>query len=688
MAEKIIVTLEVDAKAGNNAVSALEKAITEASKGANTLADAEQRVFDIQKKQITQNAKLNAELQKNLKAANDTTLSIDKRLKAQSQVNEITEKLIKNETELAAAQIAKLQTELKTTENLKERNKLQLEIQRINANLFKSEQSLSAQREQSSDAFKNDLFDINSQLDKLSGGAISGFKNIVSGVKSGVKSMGALKVAIASTGIGLLVIAAAALIEYFSNFEKPLRIVDTVMNAIGGAINAIVENFGKLLAGDFIGFFESVGDAAMDAVDATNALYDAQERIFDVQKRTIVQNAELRAQLEEGQKIAGDTTLSLEERLRGQEAVNRSSEQLIKNERELVQAQLQRLQSELALANNYKERRDLEIQIEETTANLINVEAELNRQRLDAAKAEREIIAQDQATKDAATKEEMERIKALQEERTAAILAIEDALRTANEREIFETRQKYNNLIEQARKFGQDTVELERARREALAALDPQGIDPLQQAFDKAQAELQIEKEAALQALQNRIEIDQQISDRERQGAEIRMMLAQQERDAKLAIFTSLANSIGGLIGEQTAAGKAAALASAIISTYQGINAALAQTTDITPTQTLRFANAAAVGIAGLASVKNILQTRVPGGGGGGGGSAPSIRPPQAPQVGSSMGLINPNEQGGQIGDSLAQGLSQRPVRAYVTAGDVISGTDLENRIRANGQFE
>lgn len=537
----------------------------------------------------------------------------------------------------------------------------------------------------------DNVLDLGTQLDKLSGGAVSTFKNFVSGAKSGIKSMGGLKAAISATGIGLLVTAAAALIEYFTNFEKPLRIVDSVMNAIGGAINAIVDSFDKLLEGDFVGFFTDVGDAAMDAVDATNALYDAEERLFNIQKRTIVQNAELRAELEAGQKIAADTTLSLQERLEGQEAVNRSSEQLIRNERELAAVELERLQAELAIENNYKARRELEIQIEQTTANLINIEAELGRQRQDAARAEREIIAQDRALKDAALKEEQERVMEYARIRKESLASIDAALRTSREQEIFETREKYNELIRLARKYGQDTVELERLRREELNALDGDTIDPITTRINELNAELEAERAQAMQSLQIRVNADDKALAAEQKNSEARRQLAKAEANAKLSAFQAVANSVAGLVGEQTAAGKAAALASAIISTYQGINAALAQTTDVTPTQTIRFANAAAVAITGFANVKKILSTKVPGGGGGSGGrggAGGGSSAPRPPSIGNSIGLINPTGQGEEMGKSLSQGLSSRPMKAYVVSEDVMNGIDLENKIRSSGQFE
>jgi len=527
----------------------------------------------------------------------------------------------------------------------------------------------------------DNMLDLNAKIDSLSGGALTGFKNFVGGAKGAIKSMGVLKLAIAATGIGLLVTAAAALVEYFTNFEKPLKIVDTVMNAIGGAVNALVESFDLLLSGDIFGFFGEVVDGAEAAIDATNELYEANRQIFEIQKATIVQNAELRAELEKGQKIAADTTLSLEERLKGQEAVNESSERLIENERKLAAAELRRLEAERAIENNYEARRELEIQIEQTTANLISIEAELGRQRQDAAKAEREIIAQDQAIKDTAAKTETESIAALVAARKEALAQIDAALRTANEKEVFDITTKYDELIALARKFGQDTVELERLRKEELATLENERLDSFEfdelGGFEETEAtKTQIAEEQALQ----RQWTDERIA---KETAATNKAIAKEEANAKLSIFGGLASSLSGLLGEQTAAGKATALAASLINTYQGITAALAQTTDVTPTQTLRFANAIAVGVAGFASVKKILSTKVPGGKSSGGGGAA----PQAPRVGNAIGLINPNQQGEITGQSLAQGLNEQPMRAFVVSENVTNKQNLDDQIQANGQF-
>jgi hypothetical protein len=106
--------------------------------------------------------------------------------------------------------------------------------------------------------------------------------------------------------------------------------------------------------------------------------------------------------------------------------------------------------------------------------------------------------------------------------------------------------------------------------------------------------------------------------------------------DAKMANFqaiSQLLSATASLVGEQTKAGKALAIASATIDTYVSANKVLA---DPTPMPTvLRFALAAAAIVRGLVSVKKIVDTKLPVSGGGTAG-APGGQPANQPP-----GLIN-----------------------------------------------
>jgi hypothetical protein len=102
---------------------------------------------------------------------------------------------------------------------------------------------------------------------------------------------------------------------------------------------------------------------------------------------------------------------------------------------------------------------------------------------------------------------------------------------------------------------------------------------------------------------------------------------------ANFQAVSQLLSATASLVGEQTKAGKALAIASATIDTYVSANKVLA---DPTPMPTvLRFALAAAAIVRGLVSVKKIVDTKLPVSGGGTAG-APGGQPANQP-----TGIIN-----------------------------------------------
>jgi hypothetical protein len=171
----------------------------------------------------------------------------------------------------------------------------------------------------------------------------------------------------------------------------------------------------------------------------------------------------------------------------------------------------------------------------------------------------------------------------------------------------------------------------------------------------------------------------------EGEEARKRTDLERQVQDSKVQMATDAIGALNGLIqafaGDNEKAqkrafmvNKAAGIANAVISTAQGISKALAETTDPTPTQSFRFANAALVGATGLAQIATISRQQFNGGGDidtniGGGTTAPSTSP-QFNIVGAS----------GQ--NAILESLQRNPVKAYVVGSDVTSQQELDrNRI-------
>ena len=171
----------------------------------------------------------------------------------------------------------------------------------------------------------------------------------------------------------------------------------------------------------------------------------------------------------------------------------------------------------------------------------------------------------------------------------------------------------------------------------------------------------------------NRQAINQRITEQRRSAFDEMAAIEEQERLTKLETYGVLANAaetFAGIIGKQTAVGKALAIAGALINTYKGASEVIgAKTTLPEPFGTIqKIASVASIIATGIKQVKAITAVKVPGGGGGGSvPSAPSVqtlRPTNATTT-LDQGSIN------QIGNAAG--------RAFVLETDV---TNNQERIR------
>ncbi|MEO2053321.1 MAG: hypothetical protein ABGX00_16315, partial [Allomuricauda sp.] len=167
--------------------------------------------------------------------------------------------------------------------------------------------------------------------------------------------------------------------------------------------------------------------------------------------------------------------------------------------------------------------------------------------------------------------------------------------------------------------------------------------------------------------------------DWERMSAEERQRIAEEEAKAKMMLYDATAAAFANaseLIGRETAAGKALAVASSLISTYAAIANTLKAFSGV-PVPGYAIAQSVATGLAGFAAVKNILATNVPGGYGGGASFAQPSQPPAFNVVGSSPGE--------QLIVRALNDIGSGAIKAYVVEGEVSSAEQLRrNKISAS----
>jgi len=146
------------------------------------------------------------------------------------------------------------------------------------------------------------------------------------------------------------------------------------------------------------------------------------------------------------------------------------------------------------------------------------------------------------------------------------------------------------------------------------------------------------------------------------------------ENEAKKQLLDSYLGALDGVanvIGKQTTAGKAISVASALISTYEGI----AKGVKLGYPMAIPAVISAAT--TGFAAVKNILAVKVPNGGGGGGTAPAGV----TPNLGSAP--LVPREQTtttSLTGQTLAS-MNATAARAYVVETDITNGQQRMQRI-------
>jgi hypothetical protein len=145
------------------------------------------------------------------------------------------------------------------------------------------------------------------------------------------------------------------------------------------------------------------------------------------------------------------------------------------------------------------------------------------------------------------------------------------------------------------------------------------------------------------------------------------------QQEALASAVTGALQSIATAVGEETAAGKTLAIASAIIDTYMGANKALAAGAG-TP---IGYINMAAILATGFANVRKMVATPVPG------SSDTASATPSGPSVSIVGGSADPSAQ---IARSLAQ-QNQKPIKAYAVATDMSTQQALDRRIQQNATF-
>ena len=198
---------------------------------------------------------------------------------------------------------------------------------------------------------------LTNQIDKMTGGAVSGFKNAVAGTKSFIKGLKLTKAAIIGTGIGALVIAVLGLVKAFTRSEEGARKFARAFEGVKTVTNVILDRLGmlgkavvQLFEGDFAGAAKTataavsgINDEIREEIALFDELIKREQDLEDARIKQIVATAQTRAEIKELNLVAEDTTKTLEER---EAAAARAGEL----ERALFEERKRLAEEELAIA--------------------------------------------------------------------------------------------------------------------------------------------------------------------------------------------------------------------------------------------------------------------------------------------------------------------------------------------------
>ena len=354
-----------------------------------------------------------------------------------------------------------------------------------------------------------------------------------------------------------------------------------------------------------------------------------------------------------------------------------------------------------ARKNATKEREDLQSAVDNKAAiiraNEVEIQQELTNsqnKKIDDEKAANEKIKEANKTaSDNARETRKEDLAKIKEFTAEAAKENLDATKTEQQLELEVIENKYKEQIALAKKYGKSTTEL----------IDAQGIEEREVKQKYVQAEIdamnsivlkKVEaSDLSIENLKTQVDAENIIKNEARdkdleadkEVATAQIALAQLTRDQKIQAVEAVGETfskLASLLGEQTAAGKAAAIAAATIETFLSAQKAYSATVGIPIVGPILAPINAGIAIAaGIKNIKAITSVKTPNGGGGGAGNLPT-----APSGGGGATAPNFNIVGNSGMNQLAE-LGGQPIQAYVVSGEVTSAQALDRNRIQNATF-
>jgi hypothetical protein len=728
--EKVGIKIEVDGSQVTKSVGNVRKEIKEAT---IALQQAQQQFGDYSQEAVTA-AKRVAELRDRVAEAAETAKLFDPGAKFAAfsgAINAVAGGfaavqgalgLVGVESEDLQKQLLKVQSALALSEGLSKITDSAKDFQRLNAVI------------QQTSVFQKGLAAAN--LATAAAQRVLGIATVTT--STGFK---VLRGAIVATGIGALAIGLIALVQ---NFDKVKKAVLDFIPGLSSAADAIGQVYNRIT--DFIGITSEAQRQTERVLKANAAAIRATERELDVNgdkyddytKRKIEANLRYRKSFEE---LTKDESLSVQDRDKfikeSRERANRdiaaadkdrqaAADKVAEDARKKGKEEFEKLlavqkegeeklkelrkENQLAKIKDEDQRRikDIELTLKET-------EEKIKQTKL-SEKLKSEIIANERLKADNQIREIQQKIvdqEVKDAEETAKKIAevrteiTENSIADETERRLFAIRSKYAVEIAEAQKGEGDVASLvsalkerqqqeedavEKERKEKKAAERIAEIEQIatndQIDFEARTAAIDELKRLNQQYLDDKLISQEDYTKNVKKLADTEVQIENQklaQLQSNLSAYAQLLNQAADLLGKNTVAGKAAAIAAATINTFISASNAFATMSKVPPAPFVGIAAAGLATATGIKQIREIAKVQVPGVGGG--GAVPAI---SAPSIAGSLPGISANAplspataqaQTFRLDQQSLQGINTASTRAYVVESDITSSQERVSRL-------
>lgn len=508
---------------------------------------------------------------------------------------------------------------------------------------------------------------------------------------------GMLNILKANPIIAILAILTAIIIGLISKFKEMDGVADKMSDAwkeLSGIFNKFINMILTPLIDGFvalIGLVTSVAEVIADKLGVASTetskrmgeLAQKVRELDDAQKDQAISLAESNRKLMEAREKAGDANVPIRERINALKEAAKIEKQELDNVVAINLAKTSALMEQMALEMGARDgviqkiREGTAESLKQARAELLNMKnvnkdklyeldqmiiaaEEAGAQSAKVAKKTNSAIASLEKEDISNKNERAKEAKEIAEKRKQdADKAFDDAFKRLEaeaqydadlaDRKAKRAEKEWNDFFENSTK----EVEQDLSAKNAMEDFSKKYLKMKQ---DEADALKKIDEERE-KALKEKAEAEKKITE-EKFNAQ--MALAEQ--------YGQALNGLADIVGKQTAFGKTLAVASALISTYEGIAKGVKLGF---PAMIPAIAIASATG---FSAVRNILKTKVPGQSGGGGNapSAESISAPLVPREAQSTTSLS--------GQTLSA-MNQQNGRAYVVESDIGNAMQRNERI-------